>query len=78
MNSIDAVSSYFLEFKREGRKYFECHYVEGNRILPYPKPLEPSVDVLAIHCLAYLADHLEKTIIPVFHHSNIPCLTEVI
>jgi hypothetical protein len=51
MNSIDSVSSCFLEIEREGRKYFACHYVEGNRILPYPKPLKPSVDVLAIHVL---------------------------
>ena len=49
MNSIDAVSSYFLGLKREGGKYFT--YVGENRILPYPKPLKPSVDVLAIHAL---------------------------
>ena len=51
MSSIDAVSSYFLELEREGREYFACHDVEGNRILPYPKLLKPPVDVLAIHAL---------------------------
>jgi hypothetical protein len=51
MGSIDAVSSYLFELEREGGKYFGCHYVEGNRILPYPKLLKSSVNVLAFHAL---------------------------
>jgi hypothetical protein len=51
MDSIDAVRSYLFEFEGEGGKYFGCHYVEGNRILPYPKLLKSSVNVLAFHAL---------------------------
>jgi hypothetical protein len=51
MDSIDAVRSYLFKFEGKGGKYFGCHYVEGNRILPYPKLLKSSVNVLAFHAL---------------------------
>jgi hypothetical protein len=59
VRSVDAVSAYFLEFKRKFGKYFTGQDVKGDRIpakdgiydLPDPAFFKPSIDVFSIHAL---------------------------
>jgi hypothetical protein len=49
VGSVDAISSYFFEFKREVDKYSTGQDVKGNSILPNSKLFKPSIDIFSFH-----------------------------
>ena len=82
MGGIDGVSGDLLEFKWKVGKYFTGQDVKGNRVLPHPEFLKPSIDVFSIHDvlisqIVLLFNNMEdKPNIPLFQHSIIPIVSE--
>jgi len=82
VRSIDAISSYFLEFEWKVGKYFTGQDVKGNRILPTPELLKPSIDVFSLHdffisqIVTFFNKMKDKPNIPLFQHSIIPIVSE--
>jgi len=78
MGCVNAISSYFLEFEWKVGKYFTGQDVKGNRILPNPELLKPSIDVFSLHDLfisqivTFFNEVEAEPNIPTFHYSNIP------
>jgi len=58
--------------------YFTGQNVKGNSILPNSKFFEPSIDIFSFHywfiswTIILFNKTKQKSIIPLFHHSNIP------
>jgi hypothetical protein len=82
VGGIDAISSYFLEFEWKVGKHLTGQDVKGNRVLPNPELLKPSVDVFSIHdvlisqIVLFFNGMQDKPNIPVFQHSIIPIVSE--
>jgi len=75
MGSVDTISSYFFEFKREAGKYFTGRDVKGNSLLPNSKLFKPSIDIFSFHYwfiswIVIFFTKGKKSIIPTFHYSN--------
>jgi len=57
VRSVDAIGSYFFEFKRKIGEYFTRQNIKRNSVLPYAMFLEASIDVFTIHGAIYPIEH---------------------
>ena len=53
MRSVDAIGSYFFEFKRKIGEYITRQNIKWNGVLPDAKLFKASINIFAIHGAIY-------------------------
>jgi hypothetical protein len=76
VRSVDAVGSYFFQFKRKIDEYFTRQNIKRNSVLPYTKLFKTPIDILALHVTinSYHSEFIkiQITFCPDFQNSKVP------